>query len=185
MIIKHLNGWEMSRKVNNPGCKIYVIHFAGAKTTCTKDYMQPSLRNAPNHFILHVGTNDLDSDKTAKSIANTIIDLAMSMKNDQHVSISNIILRIDNTNLNEKGCLVNSILAEMCKEKNIHLIEHSWKIKSHHINRGKLHLNKKGSTVLSNTFIRAIFRVFTDNLKVIPAETLRNVTLISHLMQSS
>ena len=144
-----------------PGCKIYVKHFARAKTTCMKDYMQPPLINAPNYFILHVGTNDLVSDKTAESIANTTIDLGTSLKNDQHdVSISNIILRTKNTNLNEKGCLVNSILAEMCKEKNIYLIDHSRKIKSHQLNRGKLHLNKEGSTVLSNTFIRKISRVF-------------------------
>ena len=30
-MIKHLNRWEMSKKVNNPGCKIYVKHFTGAK----------------------------------------------------------------------------------------------------------------------------------------------------------
>ena len=97
----------MSKKVSNPGCKIYVKHFAGAKATCMIHYIQPSLSNAPNYFILHVGTNDLDSDKTAESIANTIIDHAMSLKNDQHdVSISNIILKTGNTNLNEKGCLV-------------------------------------------------------------------------------
>ena len=65
-MIKHLNGWEMSKKVNNPGCKIYVKHFARAKTICMKDYMQPSLRNAPNHFILHVGTNDLTWTKQLK-----------------------------------------------------------------------------------------------------------------------
>ena len=59
------------KRVNDPGCKIYVKQFAGANTSCMKYYMQPSLRNAPNHFILHVGTNDLDSDKTAKNIANT------------------------------------------------------------------------------------------------------------------
>ena len=57
------------------------------------------------------------------------------MKNDHHdVSISNIILRGDNTNLNEKGCLMNSILAEICKEKNIYLINHSPKLKSNHHN---------------------------------------------------
>ena len=49
---------------------------------------------------------------------------------------------MDNTSFNKKGCLVNSILAEMCKEKNIYLIDHSWKIKSHHLNTGKLHLDK-------------------------------------------
>ena len=154
-MIKHLNGWGMSKKVNNPGCKIYVKHFSGAKTTCMKDYIQRSLRNAPNHLILHVATNDLDPDKTDKSIANTKIDLTTSLKNDQHdISISNT------TNLNEKGCLVNSILAEMCKEKNIHPINHSQKITSHHLNRGKLHLNKNASTILSNTFIWEISRVF-------------------------
>ena len=36
--------------------------------------------------------------------------------------ISNIILIMYNTNLNEKGCLVNSIIAEMCKEKNIYIL---------------------------------------------------------------
>ena len=56
----------------------------------------------------YVGTNDIDSDKTDESIANTIIDLATSLKNDQlYVSISNMILRTDHTNLNEKECLAN------------------------------------------------------------------------------
>ena len=64
--------------------------------------MQLSLRNAPDHFIIHVGTNDLGSDKTARSIVNTTIDLPTSLKNDQHdVSISDIILRMDNANLNK------------------------------------------------------------------------------------
>ena len=49
----------MSKKVNNQGCNIYVKHFASTKTTCMKDYIQSSLRNAPNHFIFHAGTNDL------------------------------------------------------------------------------------------------------------------------------
>ena len=100
------------KKVNDPGCKIYVKHFPGANTICMKYYMQPSLRNDPNHFILHVGTNDLDSTKQPKILR----ILATSLKYDQHdVSISSIILRTDNTNLNEKGCLMNKILAEMCK----------------------------------------------------------------------
>ena len=154
----------MSKKVNNPGCKIYVKRFAVAKTTCMENYMQHSSRNASNHFILHVGTNDLDSDKTAEHIANTLMMNTLMIPcddTDQHdVSISNIILRTDNTKLNKKGCLVNSILAEMCKEKNIYFIDHSRKIALHHLIRGKLHLNKTGSTVLSNTFIKEISRVF-------------------------
>ena len=52
----------MSMKVNNSAGKIYVKHFAGAKTTFIKDYMHPSLIYEPNHAILHVGTNDVDSE---------------------------------------------------------------------------------------------------------------------------
>ena len=82
--------------------------------------MQLSSKHAPNHFILHVGTNNLDSDKIAKSMVNIIIDLTTSLKNDKDDrSISNVITRTDKANLNEKGCLVNSISAEICKEKNI------------------------------------------------------------------
>ena len=36
IMIKHLNGMEMSKEVNNPNHKIYVKHFMGAKTTCMK-----------------------------------------------------------------------------------------------------------------------------------------------------
>ena len=47
------------------------------------------------------GTNDLNSDETAKNMDNTIIDLERFLKNDQNdVIISNIILRTDNKNLN-------------------------------------------------------------------------------------
>ena len=87
----------MSKKVNNPGCKIYVKPLAGAKTTCIKDHMQASLRYAPNYSIIDYGTNYFNSDKTAEGIANTIIAVATSLKNDQNgVSISNIIIKTDN-----------------------------------------------------------------------------------------
>ena len=43
-MIKHLNGWEMSKKINNSGCQIYLTHFVGAKTICMKYHTQPSLK---------------------------------------------------------------------------------------------------------------------------------------------
>lgn len=67
-----------------------------------KDHMQPSLKNPANLFTLHVDTDDFGSKETAESIANTIINLATFLKNDQHgVSISIVLLRMDNANLNE------------------------------------------------------------------------------------
>ena len=56
---------------------------------------------APDHTILHVGTNDLNSDRPSDLIAKsiTIVDLAIVLKNSQqNVSISNIIIRNDSFN---------------------------------------------------------------------------------------
>ena len=53
------------------------------------DYMKPSIRAKPNHFIFHVGTNDLNSKRTPDEIAKTIIDLASELKSEKSdVSIS-------------------------------------------------------------------------------------------------
>ena len=54
-MLKHLNSWEMSKKVKSD-CQIFVKHFSGATTNCMKDYMKPSLRKDPNQIVLHVGT---------------------------------------------------------------------------------------------------------------------------------
>ena len=62
--------------------------------------------------------------------------------------------------LNKKGCEVNAVLMEMCREKNIYLIDNSKKVKPQHINKGKLHLNQKGSRLLSDMFLKEISRVF-------------------------
>ena len=48
----------------------------------------------------------------------------------------------------------------MCKERKLNLINHSKKIESNHLNRGKLHLTQKGSKVLGDAFLKEISNVF-------------------------
>ena len=159
-MIKHVNGWEISRKLQG-NCKVHVKHFSRVKTKCMKDYIKPSQRENSDHYILHVGTNDLCLDRSPELIAKSIIDLALTLKNESHdVSVSNIIVRNDSDTLNKKGCEVNAVLMEMCREKNIYLIDNSKKVKPQHINKGKLHLNQKGSRLLSDMFLKEISRVF-------------------------
>ena len=65
------------------------------------DYKKPSIRDKPDYFIINVGTNDFNSEVSPKSIAESIVDLAMSLKTKSNdVSGSNIILRTDNSLLN-------------------------------------------------------------------------------------
>ena len=76
-------------------------------------------------------------------------------------SISNIILRTDNKKFRQKGQEANTHLKDMCKEKNIFLIDNTNKIKAQHLNKGKLHLNKRGSNILSSTFVSELSRILT------------------------
>ena len=113
------------------------------------------------HDFLLVGTNDLSSDKSPHEIAESVINLACQIKNEKHdVSVSTNILRTDDKILNEKGIEVNSYFKELCKKKNIFQVDKSKKIKAQLLNKGKLHLTKFGSKVLSNNFVNEISKVF-------------------------
>ena len=113
------------------------------------------VRSIPDHFILQVGTIDLSSNKSPEEIARSIIDLATSIKNN-----SNIIIRVEDKKLEEKRCEVNSFLGKLCKQKNYHLIDHSTRIKRNHLKKGKLHLNQKGTKLLSDIFVKELSKVF-------------------------
>ena len=125
-----------------------------------EDYMKLSLRNSPDHFILHVGAKDLSSEKCSMEIVESIINLSCQLENEIHdVSVSTTILRTDDKKLNEKEMKVNVHLKELIKEKNIFLIDNSRKIKAQHLSKGKLHITKHGSGILSNNFVNEISRV--------------------------
>ena len=75
-----------------------------------KDYIKRSLRENPNHFISHFGTNNLGLDRSPELIAKSVIDLPLTFKNESHeLRILNIIIiQNDNDNL-------NVALEELCK----------------------------------------------------------------------
>ena len=88
------------------------MSFSGATVQCKAEYVKPSLRDKPSHLILHVGTNDLNTSKTAESIATSIVEQAITVKDDHHdVSLSNIVIRRDN--LKKKAEEVNSYLKDL------------------------------------------------------------------------
>ena len=122
--------------------------------------MKPSLRNPPDHLILHVGRNNLSSEKCSREIAESIINLACRLKNWIHdVSTSTIILRNDDKKLSEKGMEVNLYLKELSKEKKHFLVDKLRKIKAQHPIKGKLDLTKYISRVLIDYFVNEIFKV--------------------------
>ena len=115
--------------------------FSGSKVSCLKDYVKPSIReNNPDHIILHVGTNDVLSEKIPQVIAQSIVDLAKTVANDNfQVTVSSIVPR--NDQWSKKVYEVNKVLLNLCKDVNIPFISHSAIDAKRNINNSKLHLN--------------------------------------------
>ena len=152
-ILKHVQGYEISKSLEN--CKTYVKSFSGAKIRDMQDYVKPTLRENPDQIIVHVGTNDLASNKRPEQIAESIIGVTTSLKSDIcDVLVSSITVR--NEEHLKKVAEVNIVLKELYKEKNLYYINHDKKITVKHLNGSKLHMNKKGTSILSNTFVESI-----------------------------
>ena len=59
---------------------MYKLFSAQKYNQYMRDYNKLSMRDEPDHFIVHVGTNDLNSEVPSNSVAESILDLAMSLK---------------------------------------------------------------------------------------------------------
>ena len=140
-MVKKVNGFYLTKDIKHKFL-VKVRSFSSAKTRCMYDHAKPTIREVnPEHIILHVGTNDLNSEKTASQISNSIIDLANSLKN---IHVSLIVPR--NDNLNNKVNEVNNRLINMCEQRNIKIINQSDTIdRSRHLNESHLHLNRYGT----------------------------------------
>ena len=61
-----------------------------------QDYVRPTLRENLDHIIIHVGTNDLALNTPVEKVAESIIDVASTLKSDScSVAISSITVRND------------------------------------------------------------------------------------------
>ena len=116
--------------------------------------MKPCIReNNPDHLIFHVGTNDVPSNKKAKSNVESIVSLAKEVKASKiDVSISSIIPR--NDNWNNKLMEVNSYLKDLSESNDIPFISNTTINPKEHLNNSRLHLNPKNSNKLCDNFVR-------------------------------
>ena len=120
--------------------------FSSAKVQCTYDHAKPTRRDVnPENIILHIGTNDLNFDKTSSQIARSIIDLDVSLKANTN-TITIFFITPQNDHLNNKASKVNDLLVNMCGERHIPNTGHSKTIRrGTHLNKSELHVNKFGT----------------------------------------
>ncbi len=69
-----------------------VKSFSGSTINNMYDFSRPSLEKEPDLVILHIGVNNIRSEKSPKEIATDILELADNMRtNDIKVVISQLI----------------------------------------------------------------------------------------------
>ena len=56
---------------------------------------------------------------------------------------------------------VNKCLNELCFQRNVLLIDHSKTLKLQDLNGSKLHLNRRGTAILQNSFTKVLSSIFT------------------------
>ena len=152
-IVKNVQAHKMQRAMKNTD-KVYIKSFSGSTTSDMWHHATPSKRFFPDMYILHVGSNDLRSPKSAEEIATEIIDLGLDLKTEENeVVISGITYRDDKWN--DKGQEVNDILSLKCTNAKLGFIDNS-NITKQHLNGSGLHLNFQGTLALANNFLRTI-----------------------------
>ena len=77
-IAKHVNGWQLPKSLMNE--KASVLSFSGVSSKQMMPYVKPTIEEKPNFVILHTGTNDPRSNADPEDIANSIVDVAVSCK---------------------------------------------------------------------------------------------------------
>ena len=153
-IVKNVYGNAITKWVKHRK-HVVVKHFSGAKIDDMKHYVKPTQEKQPAQIIVHIGTNDLSSNKNSDEIADEIVNFAKSIKTDENnIVISSIVPRKDR--LNNKAKEVNLHFKEKCEANNLSLIEHHNINPYRHINAKGLHLNNYRDNQLTKNFTRFI-----------------------------
>ena len=86
-MVKKIDGYLLTSSVNHKYI-VKVRPFLSAKTIDMLDYIKPTKRDFnPDVYLLHVGTNDLSSNKSPEQISMDILNLANSLKLDNNTVI--------------------------------------------------------------------------------------------------
>ena len=151
-ILKHLN----SRSMSGPNSKVQVSSFPGCTTKDMADHIRPIVRRKPGSIIIHVGTNSLRNSNSSRECADEIVDIGRMVDQEGiSVTISSLTPRADDNELAKRVKEVNKILRKFCRQNQWGFIDHN-NITYLHLKRSRLHLNRSGTSLLSQNFISYI-----------------------------
>ena len=120
-VVKKVNDFCLTRNIKHKSL-VKVRPFSSAKTRCMYDHANLTIRELnPEHIILHVDTNGLNTEKTVSQVSKSILDLANSLKNETNtIHVSLIVPRNDrlNTKVNEVNSPLDKYVSTMKHQDN-------------------------------------------------------------------
>ena len=151
-IVENIEGWRLNERIKST---VHVKSFSGATTKGMKHHVRGCLEdNPPDTAIIRSGTNNLKNNESAEDIATDIMNLAMSVKNEEKtVVVSGITVR--NDKFNDKVKNVNHLRKRRCEVEKIFFVDNS-NITVSMLNHSGLHLNERGTTRLVNTLCSSL-----------------------------
>ena len=125
-----------------------VLNFPGATSSdvLTKTWWCFEQKTAS--LIVHVGKNDLTSDRNLLSNLKKIVHKIV-------LTFSNIIFQNEKKNLEKTQADTNSRLKNFCRQKKINVISND-NAKEEHLGIKKLHFNRKGKSIFANNLLNFI-----------------------------
>ena len=150
-LVKYLQREELSSKKNN----VNVITHPGSTTEDMLDYIKPIARRKPDTLIIHTRTNDVTNGVNTMKKVRKLVKVVRETNESEKIKIgfSSVIYRKDKDH-EDKRNEVNVKLKKYCKGKGFVFIENDNIIESG-LNNSKLHLNKKGTNILTQNIKRS------------------------------
>ena len=115
-MVKRVRVREMAVFLKNGKC--YVKSFPSSTASELCHYIEPSLKTQPpDTVIIHVGTNDIRTEKTAEQIPKNIVEIGQKCKQNgtNEIFISSLIQR-RSFHDTKKVREVNDFLKELCTD---------------------------------------------------------------------
>ena len=146
-----LNGLHEKGLYKNYHVKIK--NFPGGTSETVLENIDEIMKCKPDCIVIHAGTNDLINGINLLNQTKKIVKQVKKLSEKTKIAFSGIVIRKDRKNIDKKVLEVNSHLKNYCSQKNIDFIDNN-NIKEEHLGMKKLHLNKRGNSVLANNFLK-------------------------------
>ena len=128
--------------------------FSGYITEDMLDIVKPAAGRKPDTIIIHAGTNDITRDINSMKTTRKIVKSIRDCSENTQVLLSGII-NLEEGNYNDKISEIDTRMASYCESQGLIFLNDN-NIDGICLNRGGLHLNKKGYSKFSLNLIESM-----------------------------